>query len=221
MSLKFNLSMENKIRKFEENNLSFRPKGEISASSASGMKILRELFYLLCLMAFNTNVFAQNQNITETFETATKKGRYPEGNVTTANGVWVFSDALVYDKEPQDFRPMAPRLLSAPALDDEPGSVSSTFDVKGLKSVKVGFIGFKPDPGYFQIEVFVSADRGQNWRSIGVSRGRYDKSQETYATFKTNAKKEEELRVKIVNASAPRLNRLNRINITLIEMGVQ
>ncbi|GEM_PF-1515775 len=208
-------------RNFQENNLSCRPQRIIYISAVFGRRFLTKLFCLLCLVAFATGVFAQHKAITETFETATKKGRYPEGEVTTINGKWLFKDALVWDKEPTDFRAMAPRVMSAPTIEDESGSITSLFETKGLKSVKVGFIGYKLDPGYFQLEVLVSANKGQSWRSIGTARGRYDKSRETFATFKTNSKKDEELMIKVVNTSAPKLNRLNRVNITLIEMEIQ
>lgn len=172
---------------------------------------------LLCLTVFGINVHAQ-KTITETFEKATKKAQYPEGEVAAPSGKWLFTDALLWHTGADDFRPMAPRIMAAPTLEDTPGSISTQFEAKGLKNVKVGFIGYKPDPGYFQIEVFVSADKGQTWKSIGKARGKYNKSEETFATFKTQAKKDEELRVKIANTSAPKLNRLNRINITLVEM---
>lgn len=187
-------------------------------NNRSWRKLFRKTLCILCLVGSGTLVFAQGNIITETFETATKKGKYPEGDVTAASGKWLFTDALVWDKEPTDFRPMAPRVMSAPTIEDEPGSLSTQFELKGLKSVKVGFIGYRSDPGYFQVEVSVSADKGQTWRSIGTARGKYDKGRETFATFKTNAKKDEGLMVKVSNISAPKLNRMNRINITLIEM---
>lgn len=179
---------------------------------------LKALIFILCLMAFGNSAFAQSKIITETFETATKKAKYPEGEVTTPSGKWLFTDALLWHTGADDFRPMSPRIMAAPTLEDVSGSISTQFEIKGLKSVKIGFIGYKPDPGYFQVEVFTSADKGQTWRSIGNIRGKYDKSTETFATFKTHAKKDEELMVKIANTSAPKLNRLNRINITLVEM---
>jgi hypothetical protein len=156
--------------------------------------------------------------IIEKFENAEKKGRYPVGDLKAASGSWNFSDALLWDKEPSDFKPMAPRILAASSLEDEAGSISTNFDLKGLKKVKVGFIGFKADPGFFQIEVFISKNKGKDWESIGTARGNYSKDVETFSEFKTNAKKTDELRVKIVNASAPKLNRYNRINITLVEL---
>ncbi|MNJ97740.1 hypothetical protein D3C87_154930 [compost metagenome] len=177
-----------------------------------------KFFCLTALLLISSNLFSQTKKITETFENASKKGRYPSGEVTTTNGTWTFNEALVWDKEPTDYRPMAPRVLSAPTIDDEAGSISTNFEIKDIKHIKVGFIGYKTDPGYFQIEVLLSKDKGQTWESIGTARGKYDKSQETFAQFKVNSKKDEELRVKIKNASAPKLNKLNRINITLVEI---
>lgn len=186
------------------------------------MKLLSiKMFFALLMLLVVQKVHAQvktEKNLSENFEQASKKGRYPEGEVTTSNGIWIFKDALVWDKEPNDYRPMSPRLLAAFSIDDEPGSITTSFELKGLKSIKVGFIGHKPDPGYFQVEAFVSRNKGESWESVGTSRGRYDKGKETFGVFKVNTKKDEVLKVKVVNASAPKLNRFNRINITLIEM---
>lgn len=190
-----------------------------SVASDFRYKYLRILTLIMMFSILVLNNVALGQTIIkETFESATKKGKYPAGEVKTSNGLWLLDETLVWNAEPTDFRPMAPRVLSAPTIEDEAGSITSLFDIKGLKAVKVGFIGYKTDPGYFQVEVFVSSNKGETWRSIGTSRGRYDKSKETFAAFKTGAKADEELRVKVVNASAPKLNKLNRVNITLIEL---
>ena len=183
----------------------------------NALRITLMVSVFLCLMIFNMTAYAQ-KTITETFEQASKKGLYPIGKVNTPLGTWTFDDALVTPSEPLDFRPMAPRILTASTPDEPAGSVTTDFDIPGLKSVKVGFVGFKQDPGYFQVEVFVSKDKGKTWESIGSSRGRYDKAAETFATFRVNPDKKQSYRVRIANASAPLLSRYNRINLTLVEM---
>ena len=173
----------------------------------------------LGLIAFNTA--EAQKTITETFEEASGKGLYPIGKVNTPLGTWTFDDALVTPNEPLDFRPKAPRVLAASTPGEPCGNITSDFDIPDLKSVKVGFVGFKADPGYFQVEVLVSKDKGKTWESLGTSRGRYDKVSETFAVFhvkEDNQSKRQSYRLRIANDSAPRLSRYNRINITLIEM---
>lgn len=184
-------------------------------------KILIYARFIICLMGgitFNTQGFAQ-KIITETFEDASGKGLYPIGKVNTPLGTWTFDGALVTANEPTDFRPKAPRMLASSTPDEPAGSITSDFDIPNLKSVKVGFIGFKADPGYFQIEVSVSRDKGKTWESLGTSRGRYDKAAETFATFQVKDEgKKQSYRLRISNDSAPRLTRFNRINLTLVEI---
>ena len=181
------------------------------------------VLFIVSTLAFSGRLMAQDtkvKTITETFERASRKGLYPIGKVNTPLGTWTFDDALVTPSEPLDFRPMAPRILTASTLDEPAGSVTTDFDIPGLKSVKVGFVGYKKDPGYFQVEVLISKDKGKTWESLGTSRGRYDKAAETFATFKVNSDsdKKQSYRVRIANASAPLLSRYNRNNLTLVEM---
>jgi len=179
---------------------------------------LKTLIFTVCLMVFGMAAHAQ-KTITETFEEASGKGLYPIGKVNTPLGTWTFDDALVTPNEPTDFRPKAPRILAASTPDEPAGSITTDFDIPNLKSVKVGFIGFKIDPGYFQIEVSISKDKGKTWERIGTSRGRYDKTAETFATFEVkDDDKKQSYRLRISNNSAPRLTRFNRINLTLVEI---
>ncbi|MFA4871071.1 MAG: hypothetical protein WC623_22925 [Pedobacter sp.] len=153
----------------------------------------------------------------ETFLDAQNKPQYPIAEVYSPYGEWTFDGALLTPNEKMDIRPKSPRVLGPRSANSENGYISTNFDLKGLTLVKVGFIGFKADEGYFAVEVFVSKDQGKNWVSLGVRRGDPTKEEETLTEFKINNKGNDAYRVKIVNASAPKSNRLNRVNITEVK----
>ncbi|MNJ97741.1 hypothetical protein D3C87_154940 [compost metagenome] len=155
--------------------------------------------------------------ILETFLDAQNKPTYPSAEVYTLSGDWIFDSALLTPNEKLDIRPKSPRVLGPRAANSENGFLATQFDIKGLTAIKVGFIGFKADEGFFAVEVFVSKDQGKSWATLGIRRGDPTKEEETFATFKISNKKNEAYRVKIVNASAPKQNRLNRINITEVQ----
>ena len=96
--------------------------------------------------------------------------------------------------------------------------MSTNYDVKGLQKVRVGFIGYQVDNGPFAIEVLVSSDKGKTWKSLGNKPGDPTKQEETIAEFVLDNPIKDSYRVKITNASAPRPNRLNRINITEVQL---
>jgi hypothetical protein len=183
----------------------------------------KQFFLFKLLLLLSVNVFAQSKQgqskrILETFLDAQNKPQYPSAAVYSPSGEWTFDGALLTPNEKNDIRPMAPRLLGPRALNTENGYISSNFEVKGLQKIKVGFIGFKADEATFAIEVMVSKDDGKNWVTVGKRIGDPTKQAETIATFKVNAKKTDAYKIKVVNASSPKANRLSRINITEIDI---
>lgn len=172
----------------------------------------------LCLAFLLSIKASAQQRIHETFLDAQNKNKYPAEVITALSGDWMFNDALVTNVKSNDIRPKSPRLLGPTSINKSNGYISTEFDIKGLSSVKVGFIGYKDDVSdYYAVEVFVSKDNGKNWASLGVRRGDPTKEEEAFAEYKINNKKKEAYRVKIANASAPKSNRLSRINITEIQ----
>ena len=179
------------------------------------------VFVSLFLLSVSS-VCAQPQStvkrIHETFLDAQNKNKYPVEVITALSGEWLFNDALVTDVKSSDIRPKAPRLLGPRSTNNANGFISTGFDIKGLTTIKVGFIGYKDDiSDYFAVEVFVSKDGGKNWASLGIRRGDPTKEEETFAEYKIKNKKQEAYRVKIANASQPKSDRLSRINITEIQ----
>jgi Metal-dependent hydrolase len=163
--------------------------------------------------------------IHETFERAVIKGQYPTGEVVTPSGIWIFNGALVYHREPTDFRPMAPRLIGinergTPDLLG-PGFIETEFSLQGLKAVEVRFVSMPdvydvgPD---FAIEVQVSTDGGNTWQHIGTKHAaRYEVSTASFSiNLPTTAK------VRILNQSPQagtnllRGNRINILDVTLV-----
>lgn len=186
------------------------------------MKLHRIIVLALCFSSMgisktNAQKTTHTKKILETFLDAQNKPQYPAEEITALSGNWLFDGALLTPNEKLDIRPKSPRILGPRSLNQENGFISTNFDIKGLSALKVGFIGFKADEGYFAVEVFVSKDGGRNWASLGVRRGDPTKETETIVEFKINNKKQEPYRVKIANVSDPKSNRLNRINITEVQ----
>lgn len=185
-----------------------------------------KITYLLLLAIMNTaalTLFAQDKpgqkKILETFLDAQNKPLYPVVKVYTPTGYWIFDGALVTPNQKLDIRPKAPRLLAAGSSGSASGFISTDYDIKGLQKVRVGFIGYKADSGPFAVEVLVSADKGKSWKSLGSKAGDNSKEEETIADFTLNTPaKSDSYRVKIANASEPKSNRLNRINITEVQL---
>ena len=178
------------------------------------------LILCICFSGLHQSVAQKvpvNKKILETFLDAQNKPQYPAEEITALSGNWMLDGALITPNEKLDIRPKAPRLLGPRAMNQENGFISTGFDIKGLNTIRVGFVGFKADEGYFAVEVFVSKDQGRNWASLGVRRGDPTKENETIAEYKISNKKQEAYSVKIVNASAPKSNRLNRINVTEVQ----
>lgn len=159
--------------------------------------------------------------IIETFEYATIKGTYPKGKIIAPSGIWLFDGALVYNKEPTDYRPMSPRLIgtntrSEPGLNG-PGFIENMVALKGLKEVFVEFVSNKDDHDvgpYFKLEIQVSTDNGATWKSLGTKQT--TKNQVAIAHFSPNIPNYKKVKLRIINQS-PQINtnllRGNRINI--------
>lgn len=174
--------------------------------------------FLVSSAGFYLQAQAQQKRILETFLDAQVKNKYPAEVITALSGDWLFDDALVTNIKSSDIRPKAPRLLGPTSIGKSNGAISTEFEIKGLKTIKVGFIGYKDDVSdYYAVEVFLSKDGGKNWATLGSRRGDPTKEEEAFAEYKISNKKKESYRVKIANASAPKSNRLSRINITEIQ----
>lgn len=180
--------------------------------------ILALCCYFLGICHLNAQQKTSDKTILETFLDAQNKHKYPAEVITALSGDWMFNDALTTNIKSNDIRPKAPRMLGPTAPNTSNGFMSTEFDIKGLKAIKVGFIGYKDDVSdYYAVEVFVSKNEGKSWVSLGIRRGDPTKQEEAFAEYKISNKKKEAYRVKIANASAPKSNRLSRINITEIQ----
>lgn len=169
------------------------------------------------LLAQNNPKTPKQKRILETFLDGQNKPVYPPADVYTPTGYWFFDGALNTPNEKSDIRPKSPRVLASNGT-DESGFISTNYEINGLQKVKVGFIGFKADNGPFAVEVLVSADKGKTWKSLGTKAGDPTKEEETIAEFVLDKPSKGSYRVKIANASAPKPNRLNRINITEVQL---
>ncbi|GAA4790673.1 hypothetical protein GCM10023231_18220 [Olivibacter ginsenosidimutans] len=165
--------------------------------------------------------------LVETFEYATIKGTYPVGEIIAPTGIWVFDGALVYNKEPTDYRPMAPRLVGVnergePGLNG-PGFIETAFALKGLQEIAVEFVPMPdvydvgPD---FKLEIQASTDDGVTWNSLGTKQT--TKNQVATAQFTPHIASSENVKLRMINQS-PQLNtdllrgnRLNILKVTII-----
>ncbi|TZF84597.1 hypothetical protein FW774_06315 [Pedobacter sp. BS3] len=183
---------------------------------------MKTTYLLLLFVTMNAAaLFAQNKpgqkKILETFLDAQNKPLYPVARVYTPTGYWIFNGALVTASQKLDIRPKAPRVLAGNGS-SESGFISTDYDIKGLQKIRVGFIGYKVDNGPFAVEVLVSTDKGKTWKSLGSKPGDPAKVEETIAEFTLDNPSKGSYRVKIANASEPIPNRLNRINITEVQL---
>jgi len=170
----------------------------------------------------------QTDTIKETFQYATIKGTYPMGNVIAPSGLWIFNGALVYHKEPTDYRPMAPRLIGVNERGTPdllgPGYIETGFGLDGLKRIAVEFVPMPdvydvgPD---FSLEIQYSTDDGVHWNSLGFTHT--TKGIMATAEYEPNIPAGRQVKIRLINTSPQmdtnllRGNRINILKVTFIK----